>query len=711
MKSLFYYLLQASVASGILYSYYHFALRNKKFHRYNRFYLLSATVVSILIPFLNIPVYFTRNETDSSFVLQTLTIISSTHLGEPITQTIITPGKNNSFTPENILYGLYILVLVIALVRILFSLQRIRQLVKNNTVERLDNIRFVNTDEPGTPFSFFHWLFWNRKIELRSQKGEQIFRHELFHIEQKHSWDIIYMELLTIIFWINPFFHLIRKEIKAIHEFLADHFAIDENNKWEYAELLLMQALNTQQHLVNPFFNNQIKRRITMITSSQKPRHQYLGKLMVLPVAVIVIALFAFAYKTKSIEPDNLGKRITKGFNNKSINADTSHPGLFSGTMKIVTIDSINSKESSKIVINGKKLNIKELKIEGLEGAKIEAAEIHTSPNFMGTDSAGKPLIIIDGIKQLKNSNLGNIDPATIESISVYKNDTAIAKYGNEGKNGVIEIFTKKKPIKSNGNALVELQSVDTTTPDKSDNKIFERVEIEPSFPGGETKWKQYLAINADFKIPFKNGAPKGDYIVVVQFIVDKEGGLHDIKALTHHGYGMEEEAIRLVSKGPKWIPAVQNGHVVNAHEKQPVTFVIEEKNHSTSYREYPIPANGDYNDPDLGKKWHEMISEIKAIGWKEGKAAYEYRGRTYVFGQIKNPDPTVAAFTEQNGTGHVFLLNGKLIKSVIDLNALITRNDVKKFGFISQEEMLKRFNRNDATVFIETSNEPITKN
>jgi beta-lactamase regulating signal transducer with metallopeptidase domain len=77
-----------------------------------------------------------------------------------------------------------------------------------------------------------------------------------------------------------------KRETKAIHEFLADQFAVTENNRWDYAELLLMQVLNTNQRLVHPFFHNQIKRRIAMITSPQKTSHQYLRKLMVLPVTI-----------------------------------------------------------------------------------------------------------------------------------------------------------------------------------------------------------------------------------------------------------------------------------------------------------------------------------------------------------------------------------------------------------------------------------------
>lgn len=319
MKSLLYYLLQVIVASGILYGYYHLALRNKKFHRYNRYYLLAATVVSITIPFLNIPVYFTQSETDSSFVLQTLTLISSAAPGE-VVHTIIKPEIPVSWwTWQNISLSFYILVASFVLLRIIFSLFKIRRIIKVNPAEQLDKIHFVNTSEPGTPFSFFRWLFWNKKIELQSEKGEQIFRHELFHIEQKHSSDIMYLELLTVLCWINPFFYLIKREVKAIHEFLADQFAVTENKKWEYAELLLMQSLNTQQPLVNPFFHNQIKRRITMITSSSKPGYHFFRKLMILPVIFLVLLLFAFkikSYSAKTSKSDSPVKIVMNVSNN-----------------------------------------------------------------------------------------------------------------------------------------------------------------------------------------------------------------------------------------------------------------------------------------------------------------------------------------------------------------------------------------------------------
>ena len=107
------------------------------------------------------------------------------------------------------------------------------------------------------------------------------------------------------------------------------------------------------------------------------------------------------------------------------------------------------------------------------------------------------------------------------------------------------------------------------------ENKIFDKVEIEAGFPGGESKWRQYLERNCNGQIASDNGAPEGTYTTVVQFVVDKEGNISDVRSLTNHGYGMEDEAMRVIKKGPKWTPAIQNGRNVKAYRKQPITFVV----------------------------------------------------------------------------------------------------------------------------------------
>lgn len=122
-----------------------------------------------------------------------------------------------------------------------------------------------------------------------------------------------------------------------------------------------------------------------------------------------------------------------------------------------------------------------------------------------------------------------------------------------------------------------QISTIDSV-PNDMDNVKFERVEIEASFPGGETAWKTFLQQNLRANVPIKKKAPVGKYTVMIQFIVDLEGNLSDMKALTNHGYGMEKEVIRLLGKSPKWKPAYQNGRPVKAYRKQPVIFMISQE-------------------------------------------------------------------------------------------------------------------------------------
>ena len=104
---------------------------------------------------------------------------------------------------------------------------------------------------------------------------------------------------------------------------------------------------------------------------------------------------------------------------------------------------------------------------------------------------------------------------------------------------------------------------------------VFEKVEVEAYFPGGENTWHSYLEKNLNALVPVQNGAPEGTFTVLIQFIVDTDGKLSEFKALTKHGFGMENEVMRILRKSPPWIPAVQDGRNVKAYRKQPVTFQI----------------------------------------------------------------------------------------------------------------------------------------
>jgi protein TonB len=99
--------------------------------------------------------------------------------------------------------------------------------------------------------------------------------------------------------------------------------------------------------------------------------------------------------------------------------------------------------------------------------------------------------------------------------------------------------------------------------------------EKEAQFSGGEAGWKKFLERNLNPDVAVRNRAPEGTYTVWVQFVVDREGHVTDIKALTKFGFGMEEEVVRILKKSPQWVPAFQFGRNVKAYRKQPVTFMV----------------------------------------------------------------------------------------------------------------------------------------
>jgi periplasmic protein TonB len=105
---------------------------------------------------------------------------------------------------------------------------------------------------------------------------------------------------------------------------------------------------------------------------------------------------------------------------------------------------------------------------------------------------------------------------------------------------------------------------------------IFTKTKIQASFKGGEEVFKNYLAFNLNKNIPKINGAPAGTYIVVIRFIVYKSGRISDVVPETKHGYGMEQEAMRIITTGPLWLPAMQNGNIVTAYKRQSITFLVE---------------------------------------------------------------------------------------------------------------------------------------
>jgi TonB-dependent SusC/RagA subfamily outer membrane receptor len=618
------YLLKTILVSSIFISYYWLVLRNKKFHYYNRFYLLSASVISLIVPLLNFD-WFSIEEPvmyDSSEVLQFV-------LPKATTSSTIDFGWMDFLLIGS---SLITMVLVILLCIHIFKIQILK---KKSEVTPMDGFDFINTKEENAPFSFFNNLFWKETISLQDEGGQQIFKHEITHIQQKHTWDRIYCQIVASIFWMNPINWIIQKELITIHEFIADEEAVGNADVAAFAKMLLQTHYGN--HFLNPthqFFYSSIKRRIIMLTTSRHIKYSYARRLMVLPILVIAVGLVSIRV--------NATERITNKVNEikavvYQVITDTAKP---TEKLKLKSIidtsisraDTIVIKDDIKqalIIMDGKTVSWEEMKnlkpdnllaIDVLKGDKAteygmagkngviliqtrfvapqppsniapptppapaEVVSVVGAKGAIVNNRGRTPLYVINGVPVQKNTNnpIQNINPNDIESINIMKDKSAISLYGKEGEDGVVLITTKsgikstiKTGYKIDAQELVEKYPTIVTVTNYQKNVT--RI-TPPQFPGGEEALAKYLEQNLNHKLPSERGGPEGKYTVVLSFLVEEDGTVSNIEARNDPGYGTAEEAIRVIKNGPNWIPSERDGKKGNYLKRLLIEFTVSKK-------------------------------------------------------------------------------------------------------------------------------------
>ena len=163
-----------------------------------------------------------------------------------------------------------------------------------------------------------------------------------------------------------------------------------------------------------------------------------------------------------------------------------------------------------------------------------------------------------------------------VKPVITYSNDVAVERIKSLSAEAAISTTTRSGLARQQVQVPVDLPPlipVETTTSSMPETgQVATKVDQSALFPGGLAAWKRYLERNLDAA---STGAPAGVYVVVVKFIVGKDGKIREVLAETSNGFGMEEEAMEVIRKGPKWIPAVLNAEQVEAWHRQSITFVI----------------------------------------------------------------------------------------------------------------------------------------
>jgi TonB-dependent SusC/RagA subfamily outer membrane receptor len=288
MIALSYYLLKVTVCSGILCGYYLLALRNRIFHHWNRYYLLATVVLSLLLPLVRIPIA----QPPAEEAYRPIRLLEAVTTGDAYVEELRQSPPLRIGTEQWMMLG-YLLAAAFFLFVFIRSLMRIRILLQRHEVKSIGDLRFVNTKEEGTPFSFLRYIFWHQDISMESPAGRQMLTHEMVHIREYHTHDKLFLNLVLVACWCNPFFWFIRREMAMIHEFIADSRSVDGEDTAAFAAMILQAAWPGQRFdLTNPFFHSPIKRRLKMLIRSRNKRVNYFTRILALPLLVAVAAAF-----------------------------------------------------------------------------------------------------------------------------------------------------------------------------------------------------------------------------------------------------------------------------------------------------------------------------------------------------------------------------------------------------------------------------------
>ena len=292
MEPILLYFGKMILCSAVMFAYYLLFLKDKTFHHYNRFYLLFSVVISMILPLVKVS-YFTMETNKNLYLLLS-------RFNQNQSQT-----TNYDITIYQIFYTIIGVVSVALLIRLILGILKINSIKNQFPNETIEGIKFYQTNLNNAPFSFFRNLFWKKSIEINSPVGQQILKHEMVHIEQKHSWDKLLMQVSRSVFWFNPVFYFINKEINLIHEYLADNKAVKKSDTRAFAQMLLESHFSGSViPVTSPFLSSNLKKRFTMLTKNQT-KYSYARKLFALPILFFMVFAYMVNAKNKEIMETN----------------------------------------------------------------------------------------------------------------------------------------------------------------------------------------------------------------------------------------------------------------------------------------------------------------------------------------------------------------------------------------------------------------------
>jgi BlaR1 peptidase M56 len=283
-----YYLLEANLYLILFYGFYRLFLHRETFYVLNRSYLIFSSILAFILPFVQL-----------GFLMKEMIFHYTGYIriDEP----------TSYFTLENVLLVLYLAISSILILKVLWGIRYLIKLMRNAHKRKEDSITLIEIKNSKVAFSFFNLLFIDPEM---NQKATGL-KHEMVHIKQKHSLDIILFELIQISSWFNPVIYFMKNDIRLVHEYLADEATTRKDiAKYEYALFLIQNSYgNDKITLSNHFFNSSLlKNRISMLNQKKSAKWARLKLLFILPLTGFMLCLSTMAF-TKDYATIQFGQK------------------------------------------------------------------------------------------------------------------------------------------------------------------------------------------------------------------------------------------------------------------------------------------------------------------------------------------------------------------------------------------------------------------
>ncbi len=402
------YLFKSSVCLATFYLLYHFALRDKKLFNFNRFYLLATLILGLTIPLFQIPV-------QSSYIIQDHSIsVFSLNVSEhpPLIDSGRPGSAGNSISQfQLVFFIIYLGGTIIMLLRFLHNLWSISVLRRNGKEIEVDGHTIILSKGINRSFSFLSRIYLSVD-DFHSNTGSDVINHECAHLQNAHSYDLIFIEVLLIVFWFQPLFYFFKNAIILNHEFIADEYAIvRSSDKMAYFNQVIAESAAPQFRLTNNLSFISIKNRIKM-TNKNVPSKSMMS-LIIGGVLMVSIGLFSvFAFKQKA-EPGPLSTSkyvvILDAGHGGNDDGASSKSGLLEKDITLDLTNKIASKladdDQIKVILTrDRDVNIQLKDRTLLSGQANLFLSIHVETDAENTNSKFKHILYSDGESSSKLS-------------------------------------------------------------------------------------------------------------------------------------------------------------------------------------------------------------------------------------------------------------------------------------------------------------------